>query len=689
LRVLFALLLAAPLAAAPIAAPELDHYAQSLRIVPAAGASAQDLSVTVAPLLNDAVWALTQRWDDNLVDSLRVRDLLKRRGMHGTFYLNASTAWYGNESRYPFEGDLAKDLAKALIKGGNSLGGHGLTHEYIPSRSRPEAFHELLGIRIEREVNSQSPINSFVFPFDYFRNSLEGDAMHADLARQLIQSGYLQAANQYFNLRLPGGTPLLDSWLLPCDGKPADEALKALLASERQREREPVLCVCMHAWPAQWGGSNLPALAAQLKKLSGRRHWWYPNANELSAYRWQALHGRLSAKAGPSALDLSLERFEPWDLGDEVPLTLVIHNAGKLTPTASLDGQPLPVSRGHEKGTWLLSVPQSPGHGLPQAYDWHRNPGNKAEGWDDKGKGVIEGLASRLWVEGAALHLRLRNSGAALDGLRIAWRLPQALGRLAPSYRDHLKSGETWALDLPLSLDPDPLQQQGRLYAAAQVDAQREGKRLRLYSDLRADAPARNASFPNGGFMVLGPLPKSRKDFDLERFAKGQFKREKLRPCEALFRDQQACWELPPAARAEPLHPELIPAGGLAAPRSFYTWDPSAYYSQGKGLHYLLAADIVSPREQWVKALYPRGAVKRIQVNGQRLNKGRSLKLREGRNRIVILYAAGTPDADGQGSFNILNYGPFFRLVGEDRQRLTDIRYEAPAELQPAPGAQP
>jgi hypothetical protein len=233
------------------------------------------------------------------------------------------------------------------------------------------------------------------------------------------------------------------------------------------------------------------------------------------------------------------------------------------------------------------------------------------------------------------------------------------------------------------------VQSQGRLYAAAQLDGVREGKRLRLYSDLHAAAPAPDPSLPKGAFMVLGPLPSSRNDFNLPLFAKRQFKRAQLRPCETLYGSTQECWELPPASRAEPLHPEIITAGGTSAPRSFYTWDPSTYYSGGKGLHYLLAADVVSPGEQWVKAQFPRGAVKRITCNGQRVQKGRSFMLKQGANRLLILYAAGTPDADGQGSFNILNYGPFFRLVDESRARVSDIQYRPPAELASAKAVQP
>lgn len=183
---------------------------------------------------------------------------------------------------------------------------------------------------------------------------------------------------------------------------------------------------------------------------------------------------------------------------------------------------------------------------------------------------------------------------------------------------------------------------------------------------------------------MLGPLPGDRKDFDLPGFLARQQRRKRLEPCQTLFKDVRACWENTPRARAEALSPELIPAGGVQAPRTFYTWDPTLFYPWGHQLHYLLAADVESPVTRTVKAYYPRGAVQRLQVNGRRVGKSRRFTLNAGLNRVLITYWSGVPDPDGQGNFNMLNYGPFFRIVGPDGQRLDDIRYRPPAELEPA-----
>jgi len=663
----------------------LDRYVQAVVLDFGDPAVAADVSVTVAPLYRDAKWAMSQRWDDNLVDSLRVRDLMNRHYMRGSFYLNASDAWYSNESRYPFTGDPRKELATALMKGGHSIGGHTMTHSFVPDLNRPEMYWETFGIRIDREVNSQSPINSFVFPFNAFHNSLEGDVARHDIAEVVARGGYLHVADQYFTQELGWKSPLLDSWLLPGDGAPIDPAVKALLASEKQREREPVMCLCMHAWPAKWGGPAFPKLDKVMRKWKGRSIWWYPNANELAAYRYQAKYGELVQQSEGGRLKLAVDRFEPWDLGDSVSLTLKVEGSGKVSPTARLGpsagsgqgDQPLKVWRGRDNKSWLVELPQSPGHGLPQAYDWHRNHTNKSEGLDEKGKGVIPNLGSRLWMDGDTLHLRLVNHGEPLEAMRVTWRLPLGWAKLPVARRAALKHDGVLDLDQPLTREGSSLLREGRFFGAVQIDARRGNERLRLFSDVRVPAPPRDASFPKGAFLVLGPLPGDRPDFDVQDFASRVMVRAKVRPCETLFADVTQCWEPTRPDREEPLHPELIPAGGLMAPRTFYTWDPSTFYPYGHKLHYLLMADIESPVSRTAKAYYPRSGMKRLVLNGHRL-RGRTFKLKAGKNRLMLFYAAGTADAEGQGTFSEKNYGPFFRLVDSNNERLTDIRYLMP-----------
>ena len=670
---------------------DLPTYLQEVQLSPPPQGS--EVSVDQSSLYRDAEWAVTQRWDDNLVDSLRVRDLLKRYHMHGTFYLNASDAWYFNESNYRFEGDPKLELSKALLKGGNSIGGHTLTHNFVPMLNRQEQFFEMLGVRIDREVNSQSPLSSFVFPFTVFRNALEGDEVHRDIAAELRRAGYIHVSNQYFNLKLKGeDTGILDSWLLPCDGeKGLDPTVRGILKSEKQKQKEGNFCFCMHAWPHSWGGPALPKLDAALKKWKGHGGWWYANQNELAAYRYQQMHSQpvlhQAAQSGPGQAAggprVVIRRFEGWAIGDNVPITLKLGGYGDKTPTASCNGQALKVSRSREKGVWLLELPQDSGHTVPEAYEWHRNSSNRSEGLDEKGRGGLQGLASRLHFDGHSLHLKFK-ADEELQDLRVTWRVPLGWEQPAPMRLGDWPSGKL--LDPVEELVPQgiALDAQGRPYFAAQLDFVRKGQRVRLYSDCRGPAFERDPQFPKGGFLVMGPLPGDRKDFDVDLFASKVLKRKRPVRCQGLYGNVQGCWEAEPAARLDPLHPELAPAGAMMAPRSFYTWDPAVYYTGGTKEHYLMATNVISPDKRMVGLVFPHG-VRRIYVNGVRA-RTRRVELQAGTNLLTLLYRPGVPDADGQGSFSEKNYGPFFRIVDDvSRKRLKDIKYEMPDWLAPSP----
>jgi hypothetical protein len=114
----------------------------------------------------------------------------------------------------------------------------------------------------------------------------------------------------------------------------------------------------------------------------------------------------------------------------------------------------------------------------------------------------------------------------------------------------------------------------------------------------------------------------------------------------------------------------------MAAPRPFYTWDPTLYYTHGHHLHYLLAGVVESPIAREAKVVFPHG-VRRIYINGKRL-RTRKLNLQAGPNLVTMLYRPGVPDGDGQGTFSEKNYGPFFRLTDTEGARLTDIQYHMP-----------
>lgn len=662
--------LAASLSAGTLGPQALESYAQSLRLEFDDPAAAAEARLELAPLYQDSQWAITGRFDDNSLDHLRIRDLLKRHGLRATFYLNESSAWAADSTHYPFPSGH-KELAKALRLGGNSLGGHTLNHDYVPLLDRQESFYELLGVRVDREVNSQSPLNSFVFPFNIYRNALEGAEAQRAITRQLQRSGYIHLADHYY--KLVQDSPFLDSWLLPCDGQDIEAELKRVLSSERQRQRAPALCLCMHAWPASWGGTSFPKLRKQLRRLAGRKHWWYANQNELAAYRYQALYSRLTASAEKKLLSATLERPEALDLGDEKPLTLKVH-APMAPKSVFFDGQPLSLSP-VGKGVWLLELPQRADKGLPQAYEAHHNPDNKGKDLINGEQEALRGLVSLLRVEGETLLLTLANLGKEpITRLRLRLRLPPGFADESQArYLEPPKPGaqRSWTFALTRTAQAGDLDLQGRPYFVAQLDLSYGGLRARLYSDCRGPAPARDPSYPRGGFAVLGPLsgkgstPEASLIKALTQGDPGRC----LGPAGG-----EPCWRRPLPAREAVLHPELIATFGLPATPDFYTWDP-AVYSELTRPYWLAASWVESPIARRARVILPRRNVTRLYVNGHRV-RGRWLELRAGRNLIGLSYDPKANDAPGP--FNEKNYGPFFRLVDEKGQRLTEIRYSSP-----------
>ncbi len=650
----------------------LESYSQELQVEFGDVVTAAQAHLEITPLYRDSRWAITGRFDDNSLDHLRVRDLLRRYGLRATFYLNESNGWTADSTHYPFAGGH-KDLAKALSLYGNSVGGHTLSHNFVPLLDRQESFYELMGVRVDREVNSQSPISSFVFPFNIYRNPLEGVLAQRAITAQLTRAGYIHLADHYYNLADP--SPFLDSWLLPCDGDDIASTLKEILNSEKQRTRDPSVCLCMHAWPQVWGGSNFPKLSKQMRRLAGRKQWWYANQNELAAYRYQALYSKLTWTSKQATLAVKLERPAPLDLGDEIPLSLKV-NAAVAPKSASLDGLPLSISP-VGRGVWLLELPQRQDKGLPQVYEAHHNPSNQGKDLITNGPAGLSGVASLLRVEGSNLLLTIANlDKQALAQLRLRLRLPPLFVEDSqPRYLEVPKKGgqRTWTFALTPSAQADVLDFQGRPYFVAQLDFVKAGRRVRLYSDCRGTLLARDPSLPRGGFVVLGPLSGKDKDPVTERQIWAALTQNAPGRCVTTQGGEQ-CWRHPLAAHQETLHPELVATLGLPSTPDFYTWDPAAY-SELTHPVWLAATWVECPTARRARVITSRRNVTRLYINGAR-SRDRWIKLKAGRNLIGLLY---DPQADGKHApFSEKNYGPFFRLADEKGKRLNDLSYQAP-----------
>ncbi len=158
---------------------EMETYTQQLQIDFKTPQAAQKASVSITPLHDDFTWAISSRWDDNNESGIKMRDTLTAHGHKGTFYLNSAKHWRDFTS-----------VARKLLEGGNSIGGHSLTHPMLTYCSRNRIFEEVAGIRAEWEARADTQVLSYTFSFCRYHNELEGGtAAHRDINRALERAG--------------------------------------------------------------------------------------------------------------------------------------------------------------------------------------------------------------------------------------------------------------------------------------------------------------------------------------------------------------------------------------------------------------------------------------------------------------------------------------------------------------------
>ena len=174
----------------------------------------------------------------------------------------------------------------------------------------------------------------------------------------------------------------------------------------------------------------------------------------------------------------------------------------------------------------------------------------------------------------------------------------------------------------------------------------------RVYFTTHEAGSLKDSSYPQEGFSVLGPVPKS--EIDLETLTTKAIAKKRWKAA-----DGQAL-EFEPAdpTIARPLNVELIPVRGR--------WD-------NRGLTpclYLLRSHVQSSDEREVRLLCNRGTVPATWLNGQRV--GDTCELKAGSNDLLIAYEPPV----GQ-SFSPEHAGPMLRIVdARTGQRVEDIHYQ-------------
>lgn len=615
--------------------PHLETYRQTVELEFATEAAAAAAELVLLPLYGGAEWAVSSRWDDNILADAKMRDVLSAHGYRGTFYLNGTDqGYYGND--YGLHSGRGGGLDRELLRGGHTVGGHSWTHPMLSYCNQNRIFEEVMRVRCDREASCDRPITTYAFSFCNWVDPLHGEVIHADIADALLRAGYGHVANAAFvrgtALELP------TSHLLPPDGRPIDEAVERLLADAAAREREPNLSFNMHVWydtPEKWA-----QFESELERYGRRPGWWYCNQTEYAAYRLQFRHTTLEPERFGNLLRVALERPAPADLGDPVPLTCEVRGvpAEQVTWISAADSV---VERlAQADGAARFHLGHRDGQLLPERIGWIANDDNHTQVTAGDESPDFAGLRGLLSFQDLRLWIELRNTtGAPLSDVRITYRTPVAwhegvivrrLGALPVGAVHEQRLGLNAART-------DYRYHSGNSFFAAQIDFVQQGRAGRLYLTCRVPNSAGDASYPQGRLQRCGPLPAEAVDRALE-----------------LAGDEQAEWLPEPPEQTALLDVEVVGTTGRWRAPEAQVWL----------LRGLVDSDVEQPAE-----LRLGGSVVAVWLNGEPARG--EVVLRHGPNTLLLACRVDT-------QFRPENAGVFIRLAEPGTgYRLTNVRYRA------------
>lgn len=452
--------------------------------------------IDILPVYECKTWAFTARWDDNNQNHLNMQKAMTDIGLKGTFYLNQS-----DEKR-----NAGADFARQLSKDGCSVGGHTTHHHWLTQLNPAAIFREIELNRIEREDDTDKPVNSFAFPYGNFKGWREPDALKY-ISEAFVRSGYHHNVYQAFvkgNSYLPEGLISTVNEVVPGDREiNADRfrsTIKKILDNPEQFQKiDYAISLGVHSWQS---AEELVKFRALLKEYAGRDDFWYCNQTEYAAYRLQAKHTLIKSDDAHQGT-YTITRPSITVTGNDVPLSLLI--TGNKPAKVSLDGQALEISAAGE-GRWLVNLPYPVFESLPEKIDWlHFKSGEMTLTPSEE----FPGLAFK-WVDYKnTVSVQIQNtSDQPLTDIRVMYRMPLiCLERSGYATRSQLQSGQTQSLDgLSYTMQTDPTYFDGESFFEAQVDFKRDGKPGRVYvtADMPHDAVER--ATVRDATWVVGPI---------------------------------------------------------------------------------------------------------------------------------------------------------------------------------------
>ncbi len=629
-----------------------QKYTQELEIVFKTSQAAQKASIEMLPLYDGFEWAISCRWDDNNPISLKMHKLLAKYGLKATWYLND-----------PRRGRGFPEAARELLSGGHSIGGHGLTHPVLPGCSRNRIFEEIAAVRIAWESTLDTPVLSYAFSFTKFRNYTEGDAMHIDIARALERAGYYNIPNANFGRQVH--TDMILSPIMPDDGEEIDGFVRRSLKNKKFKKTHPNLSFAMH--PLAYERNNLwDKLAGQFAKYANNPEWWYCNQNQYAAYRYQYLYSKVSAaKSEGEVIRVRLERPVLVELNDPTPLTFRINGVNREDIAEVRCATADHAVSDRKTDQFVFHLFHDRDQGLPGKIALIANEENRSQIGNQDRDPDFPKINALLHFEKENLRLTITNGGTEpLKKVRVTYRLPLAWKDGVIRHKLHHLAPAAQKQDtLALSLASDEYKyNSGFGYFVAQIDFVRGKEAGRIYATTRVKNEQLDRSYPQGGFVKLGPIQS--RQFDLGKLESTVRVDQQFAKPWVLESGVSIGWKRGDGTFRYPfLDPEIVRTSGA--------------WRSTKSEWYLLRSTVHSEVDQDVTLRFKEVNTERVFLNGENVTDG-SAKLRKGPNHLVVAYCTTYKRRRGY-KYNTENAGWYLRVVNpQTNERVKNIRFEAP-----------
>ena len=362
------------------------------------------------------------------------------------------------------------DYIKKLMTGGNSIGLHTLTHPFLTAKNPYEQFREYMRDRIDLEVKSQSPVNSQVLPYCNwwapapFIPLSVGWAMRAT---GVISSPDVMYPNRENELGYPAKSFAQSRYVAPGDRNPDlarfNREMKWALENKKALAIQPSVSMAMHSWHTAVGLVNLDCAYAM---VADNPEWWYCNQNEYGAYRYEAQNTSVTKKVDGKNVEFTVTRVEPFELGASVPLWF------------SVDGAKAVSANGAKLVNGSVELSHADGRKLPDVYACADKDGKSQLPFVSL---VFTHPEEKVWKA----ELKTLD-GKPVEQLAFSFRFPSQWSKEV--IRKDLGSQNSVSVTVAQDAKKNDLYYRyGKPYYALQADFMRDGKRYRLYADIREE----------------------------------------------------------------------------------------------------------------------------------------------------------------------------------------------------------